>query len=307
MCAKNADSAVPAFSYAEILLASLHATAEVLQAKSPSTDTTVHELRRSLKRLRAILDLPIKPRPNWVLLMQEEARSIHRSLAAMRDRRVVEDKILALRTKYPHRWPANLPPPPEASPETVPPIQSLRRQIEGMITRASARSCKADFDIFEALRRSYRSARRARAVAIDDDSADSVHTWRKKTTRLVAQLEVAMPWIHTDSIPDLELLRETIKLLGRSGDMAMVADNIGRRRFSATAAQEERDELIAWLERRRHKRFRRALEASEDFFTPRPRHFAEALMGSPADSRLRFHAPKPASSGKKSGRKRKST
>ena len=239
-----------------------------------------HLVRREMKRLRAILQLAPKPRPEWVVHLAAEAAAIHRELAELRDGCVVTATLGKVRARHPRRWKALLPVPsdaavaPTARMETSWTVVGRRLGALPPLLGATGRGFSPGGDLGGALAATYRKARRARTGVFAAIDQEAVHAWRKALYRLCYQLELAAPLLSRSARGLQQELAPLTQKLGRCGDLAMTSANLKGRRLVGVKAS-ARGDLLDWIERRRRRIAREVLTATAVHFRRRPRDFAK--------------------------------
>lgn len=272
----------PALALGEVLLACLRAAREAAGLGPGAADNAVHRVRRAMKRIHATVTLVPKPRADWLEAVRREARALHRQLGAQRDRFVVERTWAKLLARHPRRWGAldgvvvRRAADPGASDE--PDWWEIERRLTELEARVGACPRAPAFDLAEALRRSYRKARRARSAAMASPKCGRVHVWRKALARLQAQLELNDRWLPRRARRLGCVLEKPTRQLGRCGDLSMLRRALARCRFADAQTLAARDDLLAWIERRSGKLLEKALAATEGALARRPRAIAKRLL-----------------------------
>lgn len=237
----------------------------------------VHEARKDLKKLRAVLRL-LRARVGDELYRRENAgfRDTGRLLSGARDAQVRIDTLDAL-----------------VASDAVPPpaIAEFRHRLEhergaravrddpeqlaaALIAEASkrARGWPVGGDGWDAvepgLRRSYRRGRARMKDALAEPSVENLHEWRKRVKDLWYHLRILTPaWP-----PVLEALAEEAHVLserlGDDHDLAVLA-LAAKRHFDAFADPSDLDDLVVAIEQRR-------AELQSDAFSLGRRLYADA-------------------------------
>ncbi|MGE0712692.1 MAG: CHAD domain-containing protein [Planctomycetota bacterium] len=247
-------------------------------------EPAVHNFRKSIRRGRALLKLVRGhlARDEYELLV-EDLRGAMRETSAARD----ADVLVALVAAYPRK------------PKTAPALDALQALLEerrsavvqGRLGRAMREGAEqlgglpprlesllpAELsltELREAVRVSYRRARRARLRAIESRDDDDVHAWRKRVKELRYQVELLEPL--TGHRPEHDLLAELAEHLGEVTDLVVMRDCL--------LAYEERLEgvnaapLLEKLEKRIAKQQVLRLEEAATAFEAAPRAFARHLL-----------------------------
>ena len=260
-------------------LACVKLASEAVRLAPRQADRSAHQVRREMKRLRAIVRLVPQPRPGWLESVRLESVAIHRELAAVCARCAVEETLDRLRAKHPARWPGALPvraARKAAAGQAKIAWADIGRRLGCMGTLLTTRTqgFGPDIDPGKLLRRAYRKARRAREAAGESLDQQDVHTWRKAMRQLCIQLQFTTPLLSRPARKLEPQLGPLTRKLGHCGDLAMAGKHLASRRLSGAAAR-ARDDLVVWLERRRRKLAREILSATAESFGRRPRDFAK--------------------------------
>lgn len=225
----------------EIVGEQIEKSLKVLSAK-PNHASSIHETRKSMKRIRAIIKL-VRPALSKSLYRQENQRfrAIANQLSHARDSDVLIETLLKLESTS------------DSGAQSS--IVALRRYVETITTKneavkasavASAREALGEaaknYEHFEpvtdslsiikaGLRVCYRQARRARRTAYESNIDEAFHEWRKP---------VQLHWRHmsllSNAWPDMfkariELARTLSQLLGDDHDLSVLME------FSGAAAK----------------------------------------------------------------------
>lgn len=256
------------------------AAIEAARSGEENPNRAAHLVRREMKRLRALLQLVPKPLPDWVEQLGSGATAIHRKLAELRDGCVVEATLGKIRLRHPRRWKVILPPLPSsvtmATGETATSWEAVGERLEELKTTIAAktRGVAPKVDLGEALARTYRRARRARAIVPAAINQEAVHAWRKAMYRLCFQLQLADPLLTRPAREMQAGLASLTRKLGRCGDLAMARERLEGLRLAGVGARTRAD-LFEWIERRRCKIAEGILRSTEEYFERRPREFAK--------------------------------
>ncbi len=239
-----------------------------------------HLVRREMKRLRALVQFAPKPQPDWMGQVASGARAIHLELAELRDGCVVAATLEKVRARHPRRWEEVLPERSAVealgSGKIATACAVARGRLEELRTliASAGRKFGSDAELGEALARSYRKARRARAIVPAAIDQEAVHAWRKAMYRLCFQLQLAEPLL-TREARELEgALLPLTRKLGRCGDLAMARQRLETREMAGVKAR-TRAKLLEWIESRRQRVARALIADTEEYFERRPREFAQ--------------------------------
>lgn len=193
--------------------------------------TEIHEARKALKRVRALLRIGRNGLGEAVFQAENARfREIAAHLAPARDRHVLLQTLAALAATAPPaakgavaRFQQAIAARPEAEPETVD-----RARIAGELDRALSRFKRLRLvphefaTVLSGLTRSYRRARKSFAAAYRSGEDEAFHTWRKGVQaywRHMALVSSAWP-DHFDA--NVAAARELSQLLGEDHDLALL-------------------------------------------------------------------------------------
>ena len=207
---------------------------------------SVHEARKTCKRLRALLSLYAD------VLDDDERRDLDRrfrdfgrSLAGMRDIQALLDSIAhverrfggmesfgglaKLRVTLEERRQEALATPPQAA---------AQRQSEFKDDLQAAakllRSVRISHDDFQAiqggLERTYRASRRLGERAYEEDTNESFHEWRKQLQRHWRHMQLMTPVWPTALRARAQKTRAICEVIGQDHDLAALEQELGRRR-----------------------------------------------------------------------------
>ncbi len=208
-----------------LLLLTLEEAREQPGSGNPDTDA-IHQLRRSIKRARAlILLLRGAVARGATDAMGEELADIARPWGVLRDAQVSRQLLAEL------LGPAAIGPTPRGS--TAPRVQLCRR------TRRRLADCRSEVEgwsvtpgdwevVGKALRRAWRRAQSVLPSDIAGATPQALHRWRRRVKVLQNELLVLTP-LHDEAV--LRLLRDLDRLgdlLGREHDLAVLAAGFRR-------------------------------------------------------------------------------
>ena len=256
--------------------------------------TVIHEARKSLKRLRALVRLARDELGEHVYRRDKNAfRNSGRRLSGARDSRVLLDTLEAVSERYPGR--AGLMPfrrtllsqhanaqrrlRADDAPDRV--LAELRNARERVpywpLERAGMDSLAPGFE------RIYRHGRKAYKSARKDPSTENLHELRKRAKDLWYAAQIVHP-----AAPKLmtELAKEAHELTDRIGeehDLALLAESAKSRpdRFSEETSL---DDLLGLIERRRKQLRKKAMKLAEHVYRRKPKAVArrfEDAAGAP--------------------------
>lgn len=260
---------------------SLLAVQAALGLRDSDTEAAILQARRWLKRVRATAAFVRKPRPSWLKCLERDARELHREMGEHRDCTVVAEYAAKLCGKHPDA----------VSLECLTALSSREasavsegtwvewdQRVAALLEVVEARKATHTVDSVEALRRSFRRARRRREESISVDSVDAVHDLRKALQRLLAQIELlpgAVDWVEPAAVT---AFAKAARRLGRVGNLALLEAELERLPVRTASERGARTRTVKWLQARRGRLLSRALSACEDLETKSPRKFAQSVV-----------------------------
>jgi CHAD domain-containing protein len=252
--------------------------------------TAVHETRKSLKRLRAIVRLVRDELGDEAYRSQNAAfRDAGRRLGGARDSQVLLETLGALTDRCPD----------QAPPERLERFkQTLVRQhgaaqrrlhqgvavseAEGELRQARARVAEWHFErqgldaLAPGFRRIYRRGRRAYRAARKEPSTENLHELRKRAKYLWYAAQIVRGAAPKKMKRISRRAHELSDLIGDDHDLALLAERAYERRdrFPDEAAASE---LASLVERRRSELQHEALDLARRLFSKKPRKIARPL------------------------------
>jgi CHAD domain-containing protein len=268
-----------------------HAIAELRGKSDSSAEEAVHEARKDLKKLRALIRMT-RGELGEETFRRENAcfRDAGRELAGVRDDDVLLDTLSALDLPAGMGW------------ELRKALQEQRAMEDGDARRAAAAGVVAmlheargrvddwplERDSFDALRdgleRTYRRGRRDFREARRDPTVEALHEWRKRVKEL---------WYHHTLLRSLwppvmqvvgDEAHELANRLGDDHDLAMLADWMREH----TGAEPEFFEVV---ERRRSELQVEAIGLGERLYADKPSAYLRRLQGLWQAARTSVRAP----------------
>jgi CHAD domain-containing protein len=257
--------------------------------------TTVHEARKSLKRLRATVRLARDELGDEAYRRENVAfRDAGRRLGGARDSQVLVETLDALAERYPD----------EAPPERFAGFKrtlvgqqgaAQRRLHEGTavvevlgelrLARARVGDWRLEREGLDALapgfKRIYRRGRRAYRTARQEPSTENLHELRKRAKYLWYAAQIVRGAAPKKIKRIARRAHELSNLIGEDHDLALLTQRAHERRDrfpDETAA----GELAALVERRRAELQREALDLARRLFRNKPRKVARPLEKSGA-------------------------
>jgi CHAD domain-containing protein len=256
--------------------------------KKRVTDANIHDARKQIKKARAALRLLRDATgPNSYRRENTALRDAARPLGVARDSKVLIAALDDLIERYAPATPSLqldkfrrvLRKEQAAARQaiTVTLVNTQRRTLREVSSRIERWRMSGDEwqIIGGGLQRIYRGGKKAMKVAARSRSSEDLHDWRKQVKYLWHQLQILQPaW------PNLlgELAAQAHKLADQLGDDHDLA--VLRQKVSSNAdafETQDRDALIALIDRRRKQLQDKALKLGGRLFEEKPRRFCSRL------------------------------
>ena len=214
-----------------ILLAALDDALSRLERDGHPGAKDVHEARKRIKEMRAIVRLAANSKP-----IRDELRDAGRSLTENREADALIESFDKLRERF--EWSdrkfgkirRSLIARRDALPPTDPAVAIALLEKQ----RANFESIADDIDIEDGLLRSYRRSRRARRQAFTSGVAEDFHEWRKRVKEHWYQMKMI-------ASPDADALHDLSRALGDHHDLATLRATIRDLSFDKFAARRMRE------------------------------------------------------------------
>lgn len=248
--------------------------------------TAVHETRKAMKRLRALVRLVREGiEPKVFRKVNDQAREVASVLAGRRDADVILATLKATAPSLPEALATRLlSKVPAASANGAHPntgraainsaIKSLGElEADFRVIAPSPNEVELLIDGFEA---GYRRARRAMAEALELGTDEGFHDWRKyvqRHWRQLALLGLTAPDRHEVRI---ETARALSTELGRDHDLSIFMAAAANGQLGKLPAR-DLAVLKATVRRLQHESRERAIKIGEGLFKPKPRQLREAV------------------------------
>lgn len=267
------------------LVAEFAATAQAARDASARVDArpeaAVHELRKALRRGRAVLALvaPALPRSEHRAILRA-LRDARRALGTARDQAVVPDALSAVELDEVDRATA------ESIVSSIGAAAPDLPEIKQLLAEGAARAAAQvealeaslprtlSWDVVEqGVRDTYEIARRARKAA--KRSHRAFHTWRRRSKELLYQLELLAGYAgpRTEDLHrDLEQVTDT---QGPAVDLLMLRELV--RTHGTGIAPDALDRLTSALDEQLDDLIADSRRAGREFFRKKPRRFARKL------------------------------
>ena len=249
-------------------------------------DTLVHDMRKQLKKARAVLRL-LREQIGRGTFRREDRRlrDIGRLMTGVRDAEVRLQTMRQLEQATHHHY---------RSYQKIACL--LTTELENFLAgfagwekkavrllerarRASKKWSRADYSwrrLRRALQQTYKSGRKALARALAEPSAPNIHELRKQTKLLGYEIRLLRPWNNLVVGGVIEELTQLGHLLGRVHDLVFLADRLRLERSESHWGKQD-DELLSLIENNEAELQRDGIEIAERFFAERPSKFAVHL------------------------------
>lgn len=256
------------------------------QGERKPEDTLVHDLRKHLKKARAVLRLlRDKIGPDSFRREDRRLRDIGRLMTDVRDAEVRLQTMRQLEQATHHHY---------RSYQKIERLLAIElencliafagceKKAVRMLERARhasknwSRSNYSWRRLRRGLRRTYKSGRKALATARAEPSAANIHELRKQTKLLGYQIRLLRPWNNLVVGGVIEELTELGHLLGRVHDLVFLGDRLRLERSESHWGKQD-DELLSVIENSEAELQQGGIEIAERFFAERPSKFAVHL------------------------------
>lgn len=252
------------------------------QGEKEPGDTLVHDVRKHLKKARSVLQLVRKEIGNGGFRGQDRRlRDVGRLMTESRDAEVRLQTMRQLEEVTHHHY------------RSYQKIEKLlAAELENFLAAFGGWEKKAiplleradqlgkkwprldyrEQELRRAVRRTYKSGRRALAKVQKELSSANIHELRKQVKLLGYQVRILRPW---NEVVIGELLRELTELghlLGRVHDLTLLADRLRLERGERHWGKQD-DELLAVIEKTKAELQRDGVEIAERFFAERRAEF----------------------------------
>jgi CHAD domain-containing protein len=262
-----------------------HALDELGGLSGSTPETAVHEARKDVKKLRALLRLVRSGTTSRVRRRENEAlRGVGRSLSGVRDSDVMLATLAGLEESVPA----------ELAPEVVAPLRAQVEEHRNALAVASTDTSALeltrirervrtwtpagdDFGVVrDGLERAYRRGREALSEARRDPTPENLHEWRKRVKDHWYNLSVLRDVWPPVMRPLADAAHQLSELLGDANDLAVLlefASSYG----TDPACAERAAALAAVVEPRREQLRAEAFALGERIYAEKPRAFARRM------------------------------
>ena len=256
------------------------------QAEKKPDDTLVHDMRKHLKKARAVLRL-LREQIGRDSFRREDRRlrDVGRLMTEIRDAEVRLQTMRQLEQATHHHYRSYQ----KIERLLVAELENFLTAFAGwerkavpMLERARCASKKwsrANYrwrGMHRALQRTYKSGRKALASARAKPSAENIHELRKQTKLLGYQIRLLRPWNNLVVGGVIEELTQLGHLLGRVHDLVFLGDRLRLERSESYWGRQD-DELLGLIENSKADLQRDGIEMAERFFAEHPSRFGVHL------------------------------
>jgi len=220
-------------------------------------ETAIHETRRCLKRIRALLRMvrtqlapSIYDRENLYL------RNIGQRLAALRDAAIMQETLKSLKkqTTDPLARSTWRELQKELATARTPLVQRQKKRMA--TTAAKLRTARTRAEKWElefsditvvqkGVQKVYRQGRRAMKRVLKEPTAENFHEWRKQVNHLRHQLQIVQTLKLGKVRASLEASKTLANLLGRKNDIAVLSRHLCRRKSTISKSTKQAIRKIA--------------------------------------------------------------
>lgn len=245
-------------------------------------DTLVHDMRKHLKKARAVLRLLREQMGRGSFCREDRRlRDVGRLMTEVRDSEVRLQTMRQLEQATHHHY---------RSYQKIERLLAVEletflaafagREEKALrllerVRHASKKWPRANYTwprLRRAIQQTYKSGRRAMAKARAEPSAENIHELRKQTKLLGYQIRLLRPWNDLVVGGVIEELTQLGHLLGRVHDLVFLADRLRLERSESHWGKQD-DELLGLVENSEAELQRDGIEIAERFFGERPSKF----------------------------------
>lgn len=280
----------PAAGSRRILSALLDSIGARLATDAALSDSNIHEIRKTCKKLRAVLRIirPALEDGNFRAL-DRMIRDLARQLAGMRDTRVMRDTLDLLGQHFAPVLHAQALAPVHAAlgqgtakhvgaAAVLPDAAALRARL----TEITAAAAQADYDrigtatLLDGLETIYRCGRRALRRMEASPDTENGHGLRRQAKYQYYQLRTLGSWNDTALKPLIDGFHRLEELLGKDHDLAVLGETLGKQ--PQLCPDKVRRELLhALIESRRIALMTRALRLARQLYRSKPGRYRQQL------------------------------
>lgn len=268
-------------------IAHLDHVLELLAHDGPLDAKTIHEIRRNVKRIRALLQLVRSDLKSRVAEWDKILQSVNRTLSGARDLEVCLQTVRDLSTDVSpsqrnvlDRFSAELSrrqsvllaaDPAELRPELSAQLETVKAGLLEWQPR------KSGFGLIRpALRKMSKQARKIIHRLREHVTSDDLHSLRKVVKRRLYWLETFEPIWPGDLREELEMVDSLSDRLGKHHDLAVLFDRLHDSEVAGDASmQHSVERVVHRLKQRQQKLERQALKSARRLFAERPKAMSQ--------------------------------
>jgi CHAD domain-containing protein len=253
------------------------------RGENKPVDTLVHDIRKHLKKARAILQLVRNEIGNRAFRRQDRRlRDTGRLMTEIRDAEVRLQTMQQLEAVTHHHYRSYQ----KIEKLLAAELENFLAAFEGWEKKAIPLLERADKlgkkwptsgygeqELRRAVRRTYKSGRKALAMVQKELSTPNIHELRKQVKLLGYEVRILRPWNQIVISEVLGELTELGHLLGRVHDLTFLADRMRLERCERHWGKHD-EELLAVIENSKAELQRDGIEIAERFFAERRAEFA---------------------------------
>jgi CHAD domain-containing protein len=266
-----------------VLVAELLSACEYLK-KAKTEARSMHEARKHLKRARALLNLMLPSLGETARSESGKIRSSSRLLSRHRQADVLQrllekegsrSAVATVQGIVPRRQSIGSPPAISRARD----IATVRRTLIGMTRRLKSVDAIEipRSEIEQRFRRSFKKARNACQCAAENGSEHLMHTWRKRSKRLLNQSRLLDSWGTSEFRMFKRELTKLDNRLGYARDCRILAARL-RRQLETRSNENEIASLLVRLETKGSKLTDLALRDGAWLFEIAPRKFIQKML-----------------------------
>ncbi len=234
------NKATVAHQIQELALQQIDRALDYLTKPTQNYDEAIHETRRCLKRLRAILRL-VKAELGKTIYARDNVyfRNLGRRLAALRDAAVMTETFAVLKKQFAQQLPRSVwreisKELSAAQPQSVEGKRNVLAVVATRLRTARARVEKWNLGfegeavLRQGVRNAYRRGNRAMEQALAEPTADNFHEWRKQVNHLRHQLQILQNLKIGKVKVALRNCKALAEILGLNNDLAVLSQHLQR-------------------------------------------------------------------------------
>ncbi len=287
----------PAAGSRRILTNLLDNTGDRLATPAAASDTNIHEMRKTCKKLRALLRLLRSALPDeGYRTMDRKVRDFGRQFGTLRDNKVILDTLDQIGERFSPLLRADTLTPVRAAlgsmtapgtggpavPLDIPALQAQLADLTAMVRGLDYRHIGAE-TLLAGLVDCYRRGRRALARMEASTDTENAHALRRLSKYQYYQLQMLAAWNDVQLKPLVDSFHELEDTLGHDHDLAMLEDTLAARP-EICQDRVHREMLNALIESRRIALMSHALRLARELFHTKPGKYRDWLEAAFAPS-----------------------